>query len=74
MTGDDATKLISQALSEPQFLEQLLADPKKTSASVGVQLSEDEVSTLQAMTVDEFKTFASEYQNATDPAKRRAAC
>lgn len=72
--SDDVKKVLDKAMSDPAFLQRLQAEPKKTVAELGVALSDEEAATLQAMSLDDLRTFAAEYRSATDPSRRRAAC
>lgn len=74
MTGDDVNKILEKALSDDAYLGRLLADPKAAAGELGAEMTTDEVDTLKKMSVAEFKQFAAEYGQSTDPAKRRAAC
>jgi hypothetical protein len=72
--NDDVTKVLDKAMSDPAFLTRLLAAPKQTVAELGIVLSDEEAATIQAMSLDDMKTFAAEHRSATDPGRRRAAC
>ena len=74
MTGAEVEKLLEKAESDAGFLGRLVSTPKAAAQELGVTLSDDEASTLQGMTADDVRSFASEYRSTTDPAKRRAAC
>ncbi|CAN5899916.1 hypothetical protein BH11GEM2_BH11GEM2_14190 [soil metagenome] len=74
MDTKQTEQLMAMAQQSPEFLGQLLSNPTATAATKGITLTEEEAATLSALSADEFQAFADDYKNATDPAKRRAAC
>ena len=47
-TQEDIYRLLGRALAEPEFREQLSADPVAAAEGMGVTLSEEEVAGLKA--------------------------
>ncbi len=74
MTDKQAITLIEAALANKGFLTELLSKPKAAALKHGIKLTDEEANTLDGMSADEFRTFATEFKSAGDPARRRAAC
>jgi hypothetical protein len=74
MTGEQTEKLLDRATSDASFHARLLKDPRATARELGVDLTDEEASTIASMSADDVRTFAQQHRSATDPAMRRAAC
>ena len=74
MTNEQMNTLVEKTLGDSGFAARLVTTPAEVAAELGIELSADETAALSDMSVDDVQAFSREYQSATDPAMRRAAC